>query len=204
MPYVFDLTPTAPIHQLGQLTGFDEKVPDLNRRAKISGVFMNGGRLLAPDELPEGVVMKDRRPRLPDGFTTHGGLHVVSDAARQTFEELEPGRHQFFPLALRWHNGEPVGGAWWGMNVTQRRDTIVEEGSKVGRMTSDPRKLQVFSYKQIVLDPARVGDAHLWREERLIGELFCSDALQAALKARGLKVFRLHKALKPGALHADT
>ncbi len=200
MPYVFDMTPVGPIHQLGDMLGFRERITDLNRRAEISGVFMDGNRLLAPDELPEGVVMRIRHPRLPDGFMTDGGLHVVSDAARQAIEELEPGRHQFFPLALRWRKVEPLEGTWWGMNVTQRRDTVVEEGSKVGRVSYDPRKLQVFSYKRIVLDPERVNGAHLWREERFLGgKLFCSGALHAALNARGLKVFRTHKALAPGA-----
>lgn len=200
MPYVFDMTPVGPLFQFGDMVGFRDRITDLHRRAEITGVFKDGNRLLAPDELPEGVVMRIRHPRLPDGFMTDGGLQVVSNAARQTVEELEPGRHQFFPLALRWRKVEPLEGAWWGMNVTQKRDTVVAEGSKVGRVSYDPRKLQVHSFKQIMLDPTRIDGAHLWREERFLGmALFCSDALHDALKARGLKVFRLHKALAPKA-----
>lgn len=206
MPYVFYMILVGPIVQIGRIEGWEQKIPDVHRRAEISDVFQNGGRLLAPDELPESVVLERRRDRLPDGFRTDRGLHVASDAARQAVEELELGRHQFFPLVLRWRNGEPVGGTWWGVNVTQRRDSVVEEGSRVRRMFRDDEPvragtrqdvLHLLDHKQIVLDPARTGGAHLWREERFISELFCSDALQAALKARGLKVFRLHKALAP-------
>ncbi len=196
MPYVFDMTLVGPIMQIGRLQGFDERIPDLHRRADITGVFKDGGRLLAPDELPQGVVL-ERRTRLPDGFLTQDGLHVVSDAARQAVEALEPERHQFFPFTLHWRNGERPEGTWWGLNVTQKRDSVVEEGSAVRRMFSDPRKLHVLDRKQVVLDPARIGDVHLWREERFMLELFCSDALRDAFKAQGLRVFRTFKAKAP-------
>ena len=207
MPYVFNMTPMAPMHQLVRLKGFDERIPDLHRRAEIAGVFKDGSRPLAPDELPSGVVLTERRPRLPDGFRTDNSLHVVSDAARQAIEALEPETHQFFPLALRWRNGERPEGTWWGLNVTQTRDSVVEAASKVRRMFRDDEPvragvrqdvLQFLDRNQVALDPGRVGGAHLWREERFILELFCSDALHDAFKAQGLKVFRLHKAKPPG------
>ncbi len=209
MPYVFDMSLVGPISQIGRLQGFDDRISDLQRRADISGVFKDGSRLLAPDELPEGVVL-ERRTRLPDGFRTDGGLHVFSDAARQAVEALEPGRHQFFPLSLHWRNGERPENTWWGLNVTQKRDSVVQEGSAVRRRYRDDEPvragvrqdvLQMLDRKQIILDPARISDAHLWREERFTSELFCSDALRDAFKAQGLRVFRTFKAkAPPGAL----
>lgn len=46
MSYVFDITLAGPTFQMGRMEGFEDRSPDLHRRAEISNVVRNGGWLL--------------------------------------------------------------------------------------------------------------------------------------------------------------
>lgn len=161
--------------------------------------WRSGARKLEPDELPYTLIANKPRKAWPDMFETTGGLMVVSGAVNSIIEDHDPSLHQFFPLTLQTKRGSKIEGPWFAMNVTERRESIVMERSTIVRSEIAPDywyNFIVYPYRNIVVDPAKQPEIHLWRESKFNDSLLASDALVGALKAAELKILPNFKAKK--------
>ena len=120
---------------------------------------------------------------------------IVSCAVRDLIEEFEPGRQQFVPVELERHTGEVVpAGEYYLLKVMQRVDAIAAEQSEVVPMISRRSgEIYAYSYAQEAVFKFRravAGALHVWCDEYANTELFCSDALVAAMEARNMGAFK--------------
>ena len=193
-PWFVRTTPGPVIYQSSDLPGWEEKVPDGDRRSAACRIFRDGRDRLDPSDVPDVVRLLTRPKRRPDGFIVMNYIHVVTGAVRDTIEALDPGRHQFVPLAVVEKDGTPAGGEWFALNVMHRQDTLIPERSNapMNGLFPEGTSYTPISDDGIALDLAKLDDSHLWREQRLRhgSALFMSHALREALKANGLRVFR--------------
>lgn len=202
MPYVVDLSNEAPMHIVGDLVGWKDKVAGRFMMGNLNSAFMAGNLWLDGLMMPDRLVIDKRRKTIPDGFNSNSSILVCSARVRDIIEPLDPGVHQFFPLEVNWRNGDPVGGEWYSFNVYARQDSVVLEEStlrKAGGPATKNLPAQPIRYymkyheKDVTLDEARLGALNLWRELRVEKSLLCSDTLHDALKSEGLRFFRSYK-----------
>ncbi|NSX55129.1 imm11 family protein [Parasulfitobacter algicola] len=197
MTYVFDLQIVGPQFQIGGFIGFEEQIPDLNTRANLSSVYAEGTRKLGSDEVPKTFKLSKARDSLPASFMVQDGLYIVQKPFRDLIEQLDPGLHQFFPIEVRHRNGTPHDPPCYAINVTETRDSIVDDQSTVDKFVTDPEntdKRIVYFKKDITIDPSKLTNIHLWREVRYPKSLLMSDELRDALKETGLRMPRCFKA----------
>ena len=121
-----------------------------------------------------------------------GGLLLVAEEVRRAIERVEPGVHQFWPVEVFHANGERSAYRYHALVIRQFRDAVIEEKSDV-RVRSDSGNLSCHptkaNAKALTLSSERIGDAHLWRDERLLSvNVFMSNALQSAIAETGLKI----------------
>ena len=200
MPFIVEMTTNAPHFIIGDMSDFEKKVPDMRRRADISGVFRNDGQLLDPEETPEHLVLHRRGKAPPrDIFKTHGGAMVASDRLRLLMEEMDPGCHQFLPISI---DNRPEFEPRYILNVHATKDTIIDDQSDVKpSWHTTGREKMHFTFPahlkgpvQIAFSPAAMNGPHVWRERRYASSLIISDAFEAALREGKLAFFPLRKA----------
>ena len=200
-PWQVETVAQPVISQDSDLPGYEEKVPDLERRAELSDHFRDGKGRVDPSETPDVVRLRGKKGRnLPDGFKVFNGILLVTGEVKAVIEGLDPDRHQFITIRVTERDGTPIEKDWHVLVITHRQDTVLPEASDL--RWSDPfgnGGTFLFTHPDhIALDLARLDDSHLWRERQLQGgrTLFMSDALRTALKDRGLRVLRQHRTRK--------
>jgi hypothetical protein len=159
-------------------------------------------------------------PGLPDLLTV-GSLPVVCDAFRQIVQELEPGKHQFIPIALYDEAEHPLPGTYWVMNVLEVRDCLISPdqirkwdaarqampemaefwrprytgGSMKERAALDLSRPEdrVPSLKVVYVDRSCIGGLHLWRPKRHMYwiDFFLSDELIQRVENAKLRKLRV-------------
>jgi len=183
----------------GTFQDLESKVPDLDHRVEIAGIFKAGDRLLLPEETPQHLVL-DRPGKHPrDIFQTHNGAMVVSQALRGLMEEMDPECHQFMPLTI---DNLSDGKNWFILNVHAKQDSIVDEESDVEQRFESTGKemmgIPSFGYETIPLKltfrKSEMRDLNLWRERRYKGYLFCSDKFEEKIRNEKLKFFKFIQA----------
>lgn len=191
--------------------------PDWLRYNKVSIVLGEGSRSLAEEEMPQQFRIEEKR-ELPDMFMASSGKWVVSDAARQLIEELDPGLHQFFSINVQFRDGSSPPGEWFAMNITTVRKTMIDAESAIKHLPPAklPKKLPDgtittywskgtslidFNAKRITVGPDADDGANLWREKGHQRDLILfSDKLHDALQEAGLttaKTFRARVSSEP-------
>jgi len=194
IPYVFDPSAEAPMHIVGDLVGWEEKLTSGREPYDLNKAFSNGSLWLDEKVMPDRLVIDKRRKWKPDGFRSQDSILVASSQAREIIESFDPGVHQFFPLEVTWRNGEPIGGEWFSFNAYARQDSIVIEQSTL-RQCGGPAKKNfpaipiTYRKKDVALIEARLGSLNLWRELNVDHSLLNSDALHDAFRAEGLRFF---------------
>ena len=122
-----------------------------------------------------------------------GGPRRVSARFKDCVEELDPGRHGFFPLTVEDRKGVVKPGPYFLFNVVGCIDSIIEAQSNlkaVGR-----GQIEGWGYERRVgpwkcaLDASVIGDRACWTDRRWGGVWFISDRLAALLRERGLLGF---------------
>lgn len=171
------------------LSKTDEEV---RYKSGITGAFKYGTRKTLPEEMPKVLVAPKPRKSWPDAFTGVNGVHVVSQKVRDIIETLDPGLHQFFPVRLETKRGVEIERPWFIMNVTERRESLVIDKSKV-LIHTNTRSIQL-SLKDVTVDPSKLHGINLWRETGFSDSLMGSDALIDAFKANGTRFFPSYKA----------
>lgn len=152
------------------------------------------GTWFPPEVMPQRVRLK-RAKTMFDWMQLRGGGNLVSPRFRDAVEELDPGRHQFFPVVVEDKNGVARPGHYYVFNVVGRIDSIIEERSNL--KASGRGDIENWSYErrvgpwQCALNAAVIGDRACWVEHRYGERWFISDRLAALLRARKLNSLRL-------------
>jgi hypothetical protein len=193
----------------------DMMVPQghLVRGMNLQGCFRYHIRV--PPELLESVptrivVKPGEGGYLPDfGFAPWGGWKLVSQAFVNIVERLEPGVHEFQPIAETLdHQGRPIDKRFFLMNILEQFDAVDTEQSSVKinerrhSSVTNGKKLE-FAYQTMqLLEPRRlilkrslVSGHHLWHgTTQDIYHVFFSDNLHDAVRAAGLSPLRYRRA----------
>ena len=131
-----------------------------------------------------------------DWIASDGGI-VVSSRFKDAVEELDPGRHQFFPVTIEDKKGDVVPGKFFLFNIVGRIDSIIEERSNLKpegrgliRGWGYTRKVGPW---QCALDQRVIDGGAGWVEERYDGCWFVSDRLAEVLRERKMTGFSVNE-----------
>lgn len=120
------------------------------------------------------------------------GFWNVDQTVKDIIEEMDPGRHQFFPITLTTWFDKPIdAGERFLLNVFHHQSSIVDDmtNAKVVRGYEDTKEKMILSYlvPKVTVDSKKLRpEVHLWREERYLTDLFISDALYERLESVGV------------------
>ncbi|WP_146006567.1 imm11 family protein [Bradyrhizobium forestalis] len=151
------------------------------------------GTILSPDVMPRRVRLI-RGEAMYDWLVVRGGATLVSSRFRDAVEQLDPGRHQFFPVVVEDKKGRAWPGSFFIFNVVGRIDSIIEDRSSfkvTGRGQIENWSYQRVGPWQCTLNATVIGDRACWIEHHHSECWFISDRLAALLQERGLTGFRL-------------
>jgi hypothetical protein len=154
----------------------------------------SSGTYIPPEVMPRRV-RQARAKTMYDWMLLRGGGNLVSSRFRDAVEELDPGRHQFFPVVVEDKNGVARPGDFFVFNVVGRIEAIIEDRSNL--RASGRGNIENWGYErrvgpwQCALDAAVIGGRACWVEHRFGECWFISERLAALLKKRKLNGFRL-------------
>jgi hypothetical protein len=135
---------------------------------------------------------------LYDWRTVHGGPTLVSARFKDCVEELDPGRHGFFPLTVEDQKGVVRPGPYFLFNVVGRIDSIIEAQSNFNVLGRG--QVKEWGYERAkgpwkcTLDTSVIRGWACWTERRYSGRWFVSDRLAGLLRERGLSGFDFKEA----------
>jgi hypothetical protein len=148
------------------------------------------------------VVTPGKEGDLPDfGLAPWGGWKLVSRAFVDTVERLEPGGHEFLPIAETVdQSGRSVDKRFFLMNILQQFNAVDVEKSNVKirethhdivaegkRVTFTARTMGLVKPHRLVLKRALIAGHHLWHgTTEDIYLVFFSDQLHDAVREAGL------------------
>jgi len=87
------------------------------------------GIRLPPEVTPTRLLLQKGKFAY-DWISSDGGI-VVSSRFKEAVEEVDPGRHQFFPVTIEDKKGDVVPGEFFLFNIVGRIDSIIEERSNL-------------------------------------------------------------------------
>jgi len=160
----------------------------------INDADWRSGTWIAPEVVPTKVRITEG-DAIYDWRTVRGGAILVSGRFRDCVEELDPGRHQFFPISVEDRSGAFKPGPFFLFNVVGHIDSIVEARSNfttLGRGVSEAWIYQrdVGPWK-CAMDISIIGARACWTELHYGRRGFISDRLAALFRQRGLIGFDL-------------
>lgn len=151
-------------------------------------------------EKPREIRLLEKPKSLADLVQARDRLLVVSAPLKAIIEDLEPNRHQFWPIRLSLPRNGETDTRYFGIVVRTFLDSFDRDASDPGSWEIRHDRPHVTEavkkcFQGIALNPEIIGSAHLWRERDFRGaDLFMSDALMeriASAKLRIPKAYRL-------------
>lgn len=140
----------------------------------------NQGRPLDTAFMPTRIRVNGPKRDLVDVLPGYSSL-LVDQRFKDAVEALEPGVHQFFPIALEWKDGSPAGSRYW-FNPCSRIDSIDREQS-TKRFRN---KWKQAGPGEFVFNRDQIGDRHVWIDKFVSGNRpFLTDTLKARLDESG-------------------
>jgi hypothetical protein len=145
---------------------------------------------------------------LYDWRTVNGGPTLVSARFKDCVEELDPGRHGFFPLIVEDRQGVVRPGPYFLFNVVGRIDSIIEAQSNFNVLGRG--QVYEWGYERArgpwkcTLDASVIGGRACWTEHRYSGRWFASDRLAELSRERGLSGFDFKEAVKKSRSELNT
>ncbi|WP_424942627.1 imm11 family protein [Aliiroseovarius crassostreae] len=152
---------------------------------------------IADDLLPKRYSLAKSYKSLGDIIYLGAGI-AVSSRLRDLIEELEPGRHQIWPIEVILPSGEAYPTEYFMLRVLSQLDPFDKEKSDPSCWKKSGRILKMMRPKEnhahgIALSRSVIGDHHIWRgivtpETGISGfNFYVSDRLKAAIHEAGLK-----------------
>ena len=126
-----------------------------------------------------------------------GGACLVSARFKECVEELDPGRHGFFPLTVEDKQGTVKPGPYFLFNVVGCIDSIIEAQSNL--KTSGRGLIASWRYERLegpwkcAMDRSIIGDRACWTELHYALRWFVSDRLAELVQQRSLLGFALQE-----------
>lgn len=124
---------------------------------------------------------------MPRDFEELAGIWIVSEALKQVFESVDPAGFAFAACDFSLADGSP-GPRYYLCEVVRSLDALNEEASRVKikyeRDHQTGEDLKFFSIRggaSLVFEPGIVGDAHIFRQERLGAGPVCDRTMFDAL-----------------------
>ena len=162
-----------------------------------------------PREVPNQAILRSGNKTVADFVPVNGRLAMCAEA-RAVIEGLEPGRHQFFPFEIvRQRSKKPIyridgrllTEPYFLFNVQVQLEAVCMERSEVRVVpmsnNNPPHVHPLAGNYNIVLRKSVIGGHHVWKGGVQLGlELFFSDALVAAIEARGLRKLDFHQLME--------
>jgi hypothetical protein len=173
----------------------------------VSGKFINEpGATDRPNERPPFSPIEPHEP--PRCFYTYpykslGSLIKLNDRIlavdedlKAIIEEVEPGVHQFFPIAIekiKRSGREPYAKAYYTLVIGQYLNSFSVEQSEAGSFRSGGSNYGYQDNKKsasgLAFSHAKFRKAHFWRERNFLAlPIFFSDKLHAEITKAGLRI----------------
>lgn len=186
----------------------DVDPPLLERQLPVDWYRERGLRSLSPGitgvEIPESVWpkrarLKTSRKALPH-ITHFSNFYALSETAKEMVEGIEPDVHDFRPIEVVQKNDEHYPEPYFLFNCRHRFDDIViwEKTTAYSKIFGEFRAFrQPYPSEQVVIDGAKVRNAHWWLTSQRIGGHghTVSDHLFSQLEQRkllrGIEPFRI-------------
>jgi hypothetical protein len=169
-------------------------------RSDVARKFKKDLGPLKPHERPTEFKLKESRKSIGSLVEMTCQLLAVDTTLRDIIEALEPGVHQFWPIRILTPRGKEHPGSYHGMIIRRFLDSFVPEQSKGFRFSPSNSQFAFADrdtkagYAGLAVAREVIADAHLWRERNLSSpKILMSDALQAEIAARDLRIFKHHK-----------
>lgn len=181
--------------------------PEAIEPADDGGVGRSGLNAGVPVDgavLPDKIVWNEAADNLPPDFDATPVLNI-SERARATIEQLEPGTHQFFAVDYVWPSGEPIETRYWWV-ICNRLNSIDPDHSNMVmnpyRWFIPPKDAARRKYPmpdhvnpdlpgKYVIDSSQCEGHHFWREMHTsAGMALMSDAAWQAIQNNDLTGLR--------------
>jgi hypothetical protein len=152
------------------------------------------GNFIPPEVMPKSVRII-RGGRLYDWLGIQGGATLVSSAFKDAVEQVEAGRHQFFPVTVLDRNDIAREESFFIFSVVGRLDTIIEEQSNLSARGRG--QIEAWGYERnegpwrCAMDASVIDGHACWIEHRYGGRRFMSDKLATLLEQKQLLGFKL-------------
>lgn len=160
----------------------------------ISDADWRSGTWIAPKVVPKKarIIAGDA---IYDWRTVDGGAILVSSRFRDCIEELDPGRHQFFPISVEDRHGALKPGPYFLFNVVGYIDSIIEAQSSLKALGREVSEAWIYQREvgpwQCAMDASIIGERACWTELHYGRRRFVSDRLAALFRQRKLTGFDL-------------
>ena len=203
MVYVVDCPPIKPYVQIGELPGYDHKMPDLEKRVAISdiykyGIDRQGNRVLDPGETPGLLVIQKPRKARPPVFVSVDGMMLVNEEVRRIIERHDSDSHQFLSIKVQLGKKSRENLEYYILNVYCRQSSIVDEKSSVESHSSNPDVMYVRDPANVFFESKIARDHNIWREDRYPGGLFISDELFSSLASANIRFLKTYRGYSAG------
>ncbi|MFD1343980.1 imm11 family protein [Litorisediminicola beolgyonensis] len=162
--------------------------------SEFAAKFTKDRGRLAEHERPATFVSQSPLHSLGAMVKLTDRLLAVDDRLAEIIERHEPGRHQFWPIDIRFHGGATPDRPYFGFVIGIFLETFDPDRSDPGAWRArGPRYSAITTttphVSKLALSSEAMGDAHIWRETRLSRPEIClSDVLHAAIAEAGLAV----------------
>ena len=173
---------------------------DVSYRGEIVRKFVEDRGAVESHERPAEFRIRETRKSLGSLIKVSNRLLAADESLKEIIEELEPDVHQFWPLRITMPMGREYPVPYYGLVIRRFLDSfkpeLSDEGSwsktEFGRYhVSMPEKKRFCG---LALSQSVFDGCHLWREKSLrTPEIFMSDALQAEIDRRGLRIPKHYK-----------
>ncbi|MEM6666542.1 MAG: DUF1629 domain-containing protein, partial [Pseudomonadota bacterium] len=147
------------------------------------------------ERAPKAIQLHRKVARLPDMFCVYHGRPVVRDTFKAVVEELEPGVHQFLPVAiLPKKNCPEIEGEFFLFNIMHKRECVLISKTDHRKVPSSGGgfhyRVAPYPTRQIGISKPQVEGLHIWRSPvYLESYFFISDTLRLRIKQAGLKKY---------------
>ena len=160
----------------------------------INDADWRSGTWIAPDVVPTKVRITEG-DALYDWRTVRGGAILVSGRFKECVEDLDPGRHQFFPVSVKDRQGAERQGPFFLFNVVGHINSIVEAQSNLKASGREVSTAWIYQREvgpwRCAMDTSIIGARACWTELHYGRRRFVSDKLAALFRQRGLIGFGL-------------
>lgn len=150
---------------------------------------------IEPHEPPRSFYITRGGKRLASLIKLNDRILAVDERLKSIIQRMEPGLHQFFPIAMKLRKELVYPASFHIMVIGQFFDSFLPENSSADAYRPNGESQFIHEENKramsgIALSKAAFGDAHIWRERRLSGEwLTCfSDELIGEITGAGLRI----------------